>query len=109
MAATFDYKQFAVLYVDDEEKSLKGFTRAFGDEFRILTANNAKEGARLISEKGNEIGVLITDQKMPGESGNWLLQEAARMQPNIIRILATAYTDFKDAVAAINDGGIFHY
>lgn len=31
------------------------------------------------------------------------------MQPNIIRILATAYTDFKDAVAAINDGGIFHY
>ena len=34
----YDYRKFAILYVDDEEKSLKYFTRAFGDEFRIFTA-----------------------------------------------------------------------
>lgn len=109
MAGPYDYQQFAILYVDDEELSLKAFTRAFGDEFRIFTATNARDGARIIEEKQNEIAILITDQKMPGESGNWLLQQATRIQPRIVRILATAYTDFKDAVDAINDGGIFHY
>ena len=63
----------------------------------------------MIEEKKDEIAILMTDQKMPGENGNWLLQETARIQPRIVRILATAYTDFGDAVAAINDGGIFHY
>ncbi len=109
MEKQYDYKKFAIIYVDDEEKSLKVFARAFGDEFRIYTATNAKDGAKLIEEKKDEIAVLMTDQRMPGESGNWLLQEAARIQPRIVRILATAYTDFTDAVAAINDGGIFHY
>jgi YesN/AraC family two-component response regulator len=70
--------KYAILYVDDEEKSLKGFARAFGDDFRIYTATNAKDGAKLIEEKKDEIAVLMTDQKMPGENGNWLLQETAR-------------------------------
>lgn len=109
METQYDYKKFAILYVDDEEKSLKGFARAFGDEFRIYTATNAKDGAKLIAEKKDEIAVLMTDQKMPGENGNWLLQQAVRIQPRIVRILATAYSDFSDAVTAINDGGIFHY
>lgn len=109
MEAQYDYHKFAILYVDDEEKSLKGFARAFGDEFRIYTATNAKDGAKLLAEKKDEIAVLMTDQKMPGESGNWLLQQATQIQPRIVRILATAYTDFSDAVTAINDGGIFHY
>ena len=38
MENLYDYKKFAILYVDDEEKSLKYFTRAFEDQFRILTA-----------------------------------------------------------------------
>lgn len=109
MEKQYDYKKFAILYVDDEEKSLKAFTRAFSDEFRIYTATNAKDGAKLVEEKKDEIGVLMTDQKMPGESGNWLLQQTVSIQPRIVRILATAFTDFSDAVAAINDGGIFHY
>lgn len=109
MAAQYDYRKFAILYVDDEEKSLKAFTRAFSDEFRIFTAANARDGAKILAENKDEIGVLMTDQKMPGESGNWLLQQAAQIQPRVVRILATAYTDFNDAVAAINDAGIFHY
>ena len=44
MAPLYDYKKFAILYVDDEEKSLKYFARAFGDEFRVFTAPTAREG-----------------------------------------------------------------
>jgi two-component system, probable response regulator PhcQ len=109
MEAQYDYKKFAILYVDDEEKSLKGFARAFEDEFRIYTATNAQDGARLLAEKPGEVAILMTDQRMPGEKGTWLLERARETSPETLRILVTAFAEFKDAVAAINDGGIYHY
>ena len=109
MEAQYDHKQFAILYVDDEELSLKNFARAFGDSFRILTAANARDGLKLIEEKKGEIGILMTDQKMPGEKGTWLLEHARRVDPRIIRILVTAYADFEDAIQAINTGAIYRY
>ena len=95
----YDYKKFAILYVDDEEKSLKFFTRAFGDEFRVFTATNALEGFRLLEQHADEIGLLLTDQRMPGEKGVWLLERARQFRPRIVRILVTAFTDV-DAMSA---------
>ncbi|MBP9901285.1 MAG: response regulator, partial [Verrucomicrobia bacterium] len=86
METHYDHKQFAILYVDDEELSLKNFARAFSDEFRIFTANNAKDGLKLIADKQAEIGILMTDQKMPGEKGTWLLERARELAPRIIRV-----------------------
>jgi len=109
MEAQYDYQKFAILYVDDEEKSLKSFSRAFEDEFRIYTASNAQEGFNLLTEKRGEIAILMTDQRMPGERGTWLLERARESNPETLRILVTAFAEFKDAVSAINDGGIYHY
>ena len=107
--AQYDYRKFAILYVDDEEKSLKGFARAFGDDFRIFTATNAQEGAKLLEEKKDDIAILMTDQRMPGEKGTWLLERAKAITPSTLRFLVTAYAEFEDAVTAVNTGGIFHY
>jgi two-component system probable response regulator PhcQ len=109
MQSIYDYKKFAVLYVDDEEKSLKYFTRAFEDQFRILIAPNAAEGFKILEEHRDEIGVLMTDQRMPGEKGVWLLEKARQLRPRIIRILATAYSDMDAAIAAVNTGSIYKY
>lgn len=109
MEAQYDYKRFAILYVDDEEKSLKSFSRAFEEDFRIYTATNAQDGARLLAEKPGEIAILMTDQRMPGEKGTWLLERARAISPGTLRILVTAFAEFKDAIHAINDGGIYHY
>jgi two-component system, probable response regulator PhcQ len=109
MENLYDYKKFAILYVDDEEKSLKYFTRAFEDQFRILTAINAQDGFKLLEQHGNEIAVLMTDQRMPGEKGVWLLEKTRQLHPRIIRILATAYSDMDAAVAAVNTGAIYKY
>ena len=76
MENLYDYKKFAVLYVDDEEKSLKYFERAFGDDFRVLTAATAQDGFKLLQKHADEIGLLLTDQRMPGEKGVWLLERA---------------------------------
>src|SRR5213594_3621055 len=105
----YDYKKFAVLYVDDEEKSLKYFARAFEDQFRILTAPNAQDGLKLLEEHKDDIGLLMTDQRMPGEKGVWLLEKARQLKPRIIRILATAYSDMEAAIAAVNTGAIYKY
>ena len=105
----YNYKKFAILYVDDEEKSLKYFVRAFGEHFRIFTATNAKDGLKLLEEHKEEIGLLMTDQRMPGEKGVWLLERARQLKPQIIRILATAYADMEAAIAAVNTGAIYKY
>ena len=104
-----EYKKFAILYVDDEEKSLKYFARAFGEHFQILTATNAADGLRVLQERGRDIGVLMTDQRMPGEKGIWLLEQSRRLHPNVIRILATAYADMATAIEAVNTGAIYRY
>lgn len=109
MQPHYDYKKFAILYVDDEEKALVNFQRAFSDDFQILTAANAQDGLAIIEKRGAEIGVLMTDQRMPGEKGVWLLERARKLQPQMLRILVTAYTDAEAAIEAINSGAIYKY
>ncbi len=109
MNTLYNYQKFAILYVDDEEKSLKYFTMAFKDHFRIFTASNAQDGLKLLEEHKDEIGLLMTDQRMPGEKGVWLLERARQLRPQIIRILATAFADMEAAIAAVNTGAIYKY
>src|SRR5258706_6602925 len=109
MQNLYDYKKFAILYVDDEEKSLKYFARAFEDQFRIFTAVNAGDGLRWREEHKDDIGLLMTDQRMPGEKGVWLLEKARQLRLRIVRILAPAYSDMDAAVAAVNTGSIYKY
>ncbi|MGH7992555.1 MAG: ATP-binding protein [Limisphaerales bacterium] len=104
-----DYKKFAILYVDDEEKSLTNFTRAFGEQFRTMTATTAQGGLKLLEDHADEIGLLMTDQRMPGEKGVWLLERARQFRPRVIRVLVTAYADMDAAIAAVNSGAIYKY
>lgn len=105
----YDYKKYAVLYVDDEEMALKYFERTFGGEFRIMTATNANEGLKLIETHGDEIGVLLTDQRMPGQKGVQLLERARQIRPKIVRMMITAFADFGVTVDAVNLGNVFRY
>ena len=102
-------KKFAILYVDDEEKSLQNFKRALKDKFKIFTAVNAEEGYQIFEKHNREIGLLITDQRMPGEKGVELLEKARHLQPRVIRILVTAYSDIDAAIDAVNAGAIYKY
>ena len=106
MESLYDYHSCAILYVDDEEKSLKYFTRAFGDKFKILSAANASDGYRLLEQHRDEIALLMTDQRMPGEKGVEFLQRARQLHPTAIRILTTAYSDFDVVIEAVNSAAI---
>lgn len=104
-----DKNGFAVLYVDDEEKSLKYFKEIFGKKFRVFTASNAQEGFQVLEENKEIIGILMTDQRMPGEKGTELLEKVRQFRPQILRFLVTAYTDIDAAIEAVNRGAIYKY
>jgi two-component system, probable response regulator PhcQ len=109
MESAYDYLKCTVLYVDDEDLALKYFTRAFEHKFPILTALNAAEGFRLLEQNREQIGLVITDQRMPGEKGVQFLERARQLQPKAIRILTTAYSDLNVAIEAVNSGAIYKY
>ena len=101
---TNENKRYAVLFVDDEQKSLKYFNRFYRDDFRILTADNVDEGQRILEREGEEVAVVITDQRMPNGEGTELLRFARERFPLTVRMLTSAYTDFAAVVSAINEG-----
>ncbi len=109
MQTTIDYKRYAVLYVDDEEMSLKYFEKSFEKEFRIFSAVNAEEGLKILANPENQIGVIMSDQRMPGQKGVQLLEQARIRYPQVIRILITAYADYGVTVDAVNIGNVFRY
>lgn len=99
----------AVLYVDDEPRSAKYFARAFEGDFRVLTAASAAEAEELLASLSDQVGVLITDQRMPLQTGVQLLDRVKTRYPQIVRLLTTAYANLDDAVGAVNRGEIFRY
>lgn len=105
-----DSKQnFAVLFVDDEKKAQKYFRMAYASDFPVLTAGSVPEALEILEKQGDEIGVLITDQRMPGQRGVDLLTRVRKDWPAIMRILTTAYSDLDDAIASVNRGEILRY
>lgn len=96
----------AVLFVDDEVTSRKWFARAFGDEFTVVTAGSVAEALAVLSERGNEFAVLVTDYRMPERDGMKLLQAVQRDYRHLVRLLATAYAGKEVAIAAVNLGKV---
>jgi len=96
-----------ILYVDDELNNLEAFKAAFRRDFEVHLASSAEEARIILSTK--EIAVLVTDQRMPNETGTQLLRKAVERYPDQIRILITAYSDTEAIVSAINEGYIFKF
>ena len=98
---------FGVLYVDDEINNLNSFKAAFRRDFEIFVAQSAREGRKILDT--NEIGVIITDQRMPGMTGIEFLESILTVYPDTIRILLTGFSDMNAVMDAINRGQVYKY
>lgn len=105
----YDYQRYAILFVDDEANTRKYFRRLFGEKFRILEAEDGVHALSVFRQHANEIGIIVTDQRMPNETGVGFLSKIADQYPDIIKILSTAYSDIDAAIGSVNQGGIFRY
>jgi signal transduction histidine kinase len=96
-----------VLYVDDERPNRVVFEKSFAARFRIRTASDGAEALTILATE--PVAVLLTDQRMPGMTGDELLRTAKRDHPNVVRVVITAYSDIEPILAAINEGLVARY
>jgi thioredoxin reductase (NADPH) len=105
-----------ILAVDDEPAVLaavaRDLRRGFGARFRVMRAASGAEGLEILGElrkRGDQVALLVADQRMPSLSGTDYLLQARRLAPEAKRVLLTAYADTEAAIAAINEVALDYY
>jgi thioredoxin reductase (NADPH) len=106
----------AIVAVDDEPAVLaavaRDLRRQFGERYRVLRAVSGEEALEVVRElitRGDQVALLIADQRMPGMSGTEYLVEARKLAPDAKRVLLTAYADTGAAIQAINEVALDYY
>ena len=81
-----------LLLVDDEPRILSALRRCLRREpYELISAENCAEALRLVETQ--PVDVVLSDHKMPGMTGLQLLERAAKLRPQAIRLLITGWTE----------------
>src|ERR1700760_625410 len=114
--STSEPRRATTLAVDDEPSVLaavaRDLRRGFGERYRILRASSGQQALELLRElrtRGDQVALLIADQRMPGMAGTEYLVEARTLVPEAKRVLLTAYADTTAAISAINEVNLDYY
>ena len=106
----------AIVCVDDEPAVLaavaRDLRRQFGERYRIVRATSGAEALGALKElvtRGEQVALLVADQRMPGMAGTEYLVEARKLVPDAKRVLLTAYADTEAAIQAINEVDLDYY
>ncbi|MFN8438951.1 MAG: hybrid sensor histidine kinase/response regulator [Cytophagales bacterium] len=96
-----------LLYVDDEEKNLTSFRAVFRKDYEILLAKSAEEGYNVLKE--NNVQIVVSDQRMPNETGVEFLEKISSEYPDVIRIILTGYSDYDAILDSINKAKVYKF
>lgn len=109
-------KKPIVFCVDDDPQVIRAIARDlrsnYKSEYRILSTDSANEALESLVElkkKGEEVALLLSDQKMPEMLGVDFLEKAKTLYPKAKRVLLTAYSDTEAAIKAINEVQLDYY
>jgi thioredoxin reductase (NADPH) len=102
--------------VDDEPAVLaavaRDLRRRFGEGYRILRSGSGQEALDVLRDlvaRGDQVALLVADQRMPGMPGTDFLVHARQIVPGAKRVLLTAYADTEAAIQAINEVALDYY
>jgi DNA-binding NtrC family response regulator len=97
-----------LLLVDDEPNLTSALVRSLDrSQFEIFTADSAQKGLLILA--GNDIDVVVSDERMPGMTGSAFLAEVRKQWPNTIRMILSGQADLEAAVRAINEGEVYRF
>ena len=94
-----------ILIVDDDpgqRSLLNTFLRSQG--FETVTADSGQQALETL--RTGKFDMMISDVRMPGLSGLETLRLARKEHATLPVLLVTAFTDVRDAVAAMRDGAV---
>ncbi len=97
-----------VLFVDDDEKILRSFSRNLSGEYEVTTAQGPEKALELLAGK-QRFSAVVSDLKMPGMNGVEFLERVAELYPDSVRVMLTGYADLDAAIRAVNKGKIFRF
>lgn len=105
-----------ILAVDDDasvlEAIIQDLRRKYGPNYRILRAGSgqaALDTCSQLQQRGDQVALFVSDQRMPGMTGVDFLEKARNIFPEARRVLLTAYADTEAAIKAINTARIQYY
>jgi DNA-binding NtrC family response regulator len=96
-----------ILFVDDEPENLTLVRLTFGEQFQVLTASGGPEALAILEKR--DVGVLVSDERMPVMGGIELLARASERWPDTVRVIVSAYGDVSRVLAALNRGQASEY
>ncbi len=95
--------------MDDDPRTINSLSRELrrDDGYRLFSANSGDTALTLA--RTHDIGVVLSDQMMPGMDGITLLKTLKQDKPDVVRILLTGNGSLENAMEAINGSRIFSY
>jgi DNA-binding response OmpR family regulator len=101
-------RERTLLLVDDEPNILAALRRQMrGAGCRVLTAPGGLEGLALLA--GEEVDVIVSDQRMPGMTGVEFLRAVKESHPDTVRIVLSGFTELQSVTDAVNEGAIYKF
>lgn len=98
---------FRLLIVDDDRFIVHALSRiAEAEGFTVVATTDPREAVRLLGE-GEPFPLVVSDYMMPALNGVEVLKVARERNPEGIRMLLTAASDFRVAVDAVNQSEVF--
>jgi two-component system response regulator HydG len=94
-----------ILIVDDDpgqRSLLSSFLKS--QEFETVVVDSGERALETL--RAGRVDMMISDVRMPGLSGLETLRAARKEHINVPVLLVTAFTDVRDAVAAMRDGAV---
>ena len=107
LTANEDIYTLPILYVDDEQSNLDNFLLGFEDQFTIFAVDSAIKALEIMEKQ--DIGLIITDERMPKMTGIEFLEKVVKKWPETIRIIISAYNDAEILLRAMNNGHAHEY
>ena len=105
-----------LLVVDDDAQVLAAVRRdlrgRYRESYMVVSASSGEEALATIRElkaRGDELALVISDQRMPGVQGTEVLARSREIYPLARRVMLTAYSDIDAAIKAINEAHLDHY
>lgn len=100
-----------ILIIDDEQMitdTLSTLIELVLD-YEVLTANDPEELFKSNLLDQHEFDMVISDFMMPKIDGIGVLKAIKKIQPDVIPILLTGYSDKSNAIKSINEVGLYYY
>ena len=96
-----------ILYVDTQPGNQFIFKHMMGEQYEVLAASSMEETFACLAQ--HQVSVVLADQHIPDATGAELLARVRTEYPDVVRMLATSYSDLDTVIDAVNQGHIYHY